>query len=97
MAKSLVIDFLLENKGSYFSKTDIVKGAEMSRATLFNYWPELEDKNIVIVTRSFGKTKLYSLNFKNPVVKKIVELERALIASSMDSVRKIEVLKHESI
>ena len=32
-----IIDFLLENKGMDFSKLDIAKGAEISRASLFNY------------------------------------------------------------
>ena len=37
-----IIDFLLENKGMDFSKSDIAKGAEISRASLFNYWNEIE-------------------------------------------------------
>ena len=78
-----VIDFLLENKGSDFSKKDIAKGAEISRASLFNYWNELEKHGIVRVTRSFGKTKLYTLNGKNPVTQKIIDLEKTLIAEAM--------------
>ncbi|MCH8003070.1 MAG: hypothetical protein IH934_00425 [Nanoarchaeota archaeon] len=79
-----IIDFLLENKGSDFSKLDISKGAEISRATLFNYWNEIEKHGIVKVTRSFGKTKLYILNVKNPVTQKIMELEKTLIAEAMN-------------
>ena len=54
-----VIDFLLDNKGMDFSKKDIAKGAEISRASLFHYWEELEKRGIVRVTRRFGKTKLF--------------------------------------
>ncbi len=79
-----IIDFLLDNKGMDFSKTDIAKGAEISRASLFNYWNEIEKHGIVRVTRSFGKTKLYTLNRKNPVAQKIIELERTLIAEAME-------------
>ena len=79
-----VIDFLLDNKGMDFSKTDIAEGAEISRASLFNYWGELEKHGIVKVTRSFGKTKLYTLNSKNPVTQKIIELEKTLIAEAID-------------
>src|SRR3972149_9115248 len=79
-----IIDFLLENKGIDFSKSDIAKGAEISRASLFNYWEEIEKHSIVRVTRSFGKTKLYALNSKNPVTQKIIELERTLIAEAME-------------
>ena len=71
-----IIDFLLENKGMDFSKKDIAKGAEISRASIFNYWNEIEKHGIVKVTRSFGKTKLYTLNSKNPVTQKIIELEK---------------------
>ena len=78
-----VIDFLLDNKGMDFSKKDIAKGAEISRASLFNYWNELEKHGIVRVTRSFGKTKLYTLNGKNPVTQKIIDLEKTLIAEAM--------------
>lgn len=79
-----IMDFLLENKGMDFSKSDIAKGAEISRASLFNYWNEIEKHGIVRVTRSFGKTKLYTLNSKNPVAQKIIELERTLIAETME-------------
>lgn len=83
-----IIDFLLENKGMDFSKSDIAKGAEISRASLFNYWGEIEKHGIVRVTRSFGKTKLYTLNSKNPVTQKIIELERALISEAMEKASK---------
>jgi DNA-directed RNA polymerase specialized sigma subunit len=89
-----IIDFLLENKGMDFSKSDIAEGAEISRASLFNYWNEIEKHGIVKVTRSFGKTKLYTLNNKNPVTKRIIELEKTLIAEAMNKVssKKKEVI-----
>ncbi len=80
-----IVDFLLDNKGMDFSKTDIAKGAEISRASLFNYWNELERHGIITVTRSFGKTKLYTLNSKNPITQKIIELEKTLIAEALDN------------
>jgi len=83
-----IVDFLLDNKGMDFSKTDIAKGAEISRASLFNYWAELERHGIVKTTRSFGKTKLYTLNSKNPVTQKIIELEKTLIAEALDNAAK---------
>ena len=79
-----IIDFLLENKGMDFSKSNISKGAGISRASLFNYWNEIEKHGIVKVTRSFGKTKLYALNITNPVAQKIMELEKTLIAETLN-------------
>jgi len=87
-----IIDFLLENKGMDFSKTDIAKGAELSRASLFNYWQALEKHGIVKVTRSFGKTKLYTLNAKNPVTQRIIELEKTLISEALDKANKKELV-----
>ena len=79
-----IVDFLLENKGMDYSKTDIANGAGISRATLFNYWKELEEYNVIKVTRQFGKTKLFTLNSKSLIVRKILDLEKALISEAMD-------------
>ena len=87
-----IIDFLLDNKGMDFSKSDIAKGAEISRASLFNYWSEIEKHGIAKVTRSFGKTKLYTLNIKNPITHKILELEKTLIAEAMSKVKRKELV-----
>lgn len=83
-----IIDFLLENKGNDFSKLEIARGAEISRASLFNYWSEIEQYGIIKVTRRFGKTRLYTLNAKNPITKKIIELERSLISEAMNKAAK---------
>ena len=66
-----------------FTKKDISQGADISKASLFNYWPELEKYKIVKITRTFGKTKLYTLNAENQIVKKILELESTLIKQAM--------------
>ncbi|HLC49976.1 MAG TPA: hypothetical protein VJI97_00945 [Candidatus Nanoarchaeia archaeon] len=87
-----IVDFLLDNKGMDFSKTDIAKGAEISRASLFNYWAEIEKHGIVKTTRSFGKTRLYTLNSKNPVTQKIIELEKTLIAEALEKANKKEIV-----
>src|SRR3989338_1256180 len=87
-----IIDFLLDNKGMDFTKTDIAKGAEISRASLFNYWSELEKHGIIKTTRSFGKTRLYTLNSKNPVTQKIIELEKTLIAEALEKAKKKEII-----
>ena len=89
-----IIDFLLENKGMDFSKLDISKQAGISRASLFNYWNEIEKYGIVKVTRSFGKTKLYTLNTKNPVTQRIIELEKTLINEAMTKASKEMIIEN---
>jgi len=86
-----IIDFLIENKGMDMSKKQIIEGAGISRASLFNYWEQLEEQEIVQVTRRFGKTKLYTLNSKNPIVKKLLELESVLIGKAIDAHKLVEV------
>ena len=83
-----IVDFLVDNKGLDFTKKDIAEGAEIARASLFNYWPEIEKRGIVRVTRKFGKTKLYTLNSHSPITKKILELEATLIRHALDDTAK---------
>ncbi|MBM3228873.1 hypothetical protein FJZ26_00420 [Candidatus Parvarchaeota archaeon] len=74
-----VIDFLLENRLRDFTKTEIAKGANISWATLFNYWEELEKHRIVKLTRVVGRAKLYQLNESEPVVKQLKAIEIQLV------------------
>ena len=88
---SKMIDFLIENKGLDFSKKEIAEGAGISRASLFNYWKELEELGIAKVTRKFGKTKLYTLNTNSLITKRILDLEKVLISESLEKAsRKLE-------
>ena len=80
-----IVDFLIENKGLDLTKKQIIEGADISRASLFKAWPQIEEQGIVLTTRQFGKTKLYTLNSKNPLVKKLLELESILIGKAMDN------------
>ena len=86
-----IVDFLIENKGLDVTKKEIIEGAEISRASLFKVWKQLEEQDIVAIKRQFGKTKLYSLNSKNPLVKKLLELEVILIGKALDKHREIEI------
>src|SRR3990167_9951738 len=86
-----IVDFLIENKGMDMSKKDIIEGAGISKATLFNYWEQIEKQEIVIVTRKFGKTKLYTLNSKNPIVKKLLELESLFISNALDNRQALKI------
>lgn len=80
-----IVDFLIENKGMDVTKKQIIDGAGISRASLFNVWPQLEQQEIVLATRKFGKTTLYTLNSKNPLVKKLLELESILIGKALEN------------
>lgn len=86
-----IVDFLIENKGNDASKKEIINGAGISRAALFKYWNNIESQEIAVITRKFGKTKLYQINMKNPIIKKLLELESLLINKSLEKHSVIEV------
>ncbi len=86
-----IVDFLIENKGMDVTKKDIIEGAGISRASLFNCWKQLEEQEIVLVRRQFGKTKLYTLNSGNPIVRKLLELESVLIGKALDNYNVVKV------
>ena len=86
-----IIDFLIENKGMGMTKKEIIEGAGISRAALFKYWNQIEAQEIVVITRKFGKNKLYALNSKNPIIKKLLELESILIGKALDKHALIEI------
>ena len=70
-----VLDFLIDNEAFDHSKSDIARGAGISRATLFNIWKVIERNGIVVATREVGRARMYKLNKKNPIVKKFMELD----------------------
>jgi len=73
-----VIDFLIENNLYDCTKADIVEGARVSRPTLEKIWPILVKLGMLRETRRIGNGVLYMLDTKNPVVKKILELDAVL-------------------
>ncbi len=77
--KLRILDFLLDNKLFDFSKKEIIEETEMSKATFYKYWPEIEEKNLVEESRKYGKTVLYTLNTDNTTVKKLIELDEQIM------------------
>jgi predicted AAA+ superfamily ATPase len=73
-----ILDFLMDNVGSDYSKTEIAEGTDLSRGTLFSVWPRLEALELVVQTREVGRAKMYKLNKKNPIAEKIIELDGAI-------------------
>ncbi len=81
-----VLDFLIENKGFDYSKTEISKGAEIGWSTLYTIWDKLASEELVVKTRTYGNTKLYKLNENNERVKLLVKLDRQLTLENLDRV-----------
>jgi DNA-binding transcriptional ArsR family regulator len=73
-----ILDFLLENRMSDFTKSEIAEGAKVSRVTLEKFWLALERAGIVTETRRIGNGILFTLNGTSPLVKKFLELDDLL-------------------
>jgi len=65
-----VLDFLVVNEEFDYSMTDVAKFSGVGYATLKLFWQKLEEKDIVMNTRTVGRAKMYKINVNNPVMKK---------------------------
>jgi DNA-binding transcriptional ArsR family regulator len=73
-----LIDFFMDNPLNDYTRTEIREALSMTKRTLSEKLPTLEDLGLVRVTRKIGKAKLYQIDLENPTVKSLAEIERTL-------------------
>ena len=73
--KLRIIDFFLDNPLFDFTKKEVIEGLGMSKQTFYKYFPEIEEYNIVKVSRRIGRAKLYKINLKHPLVSVLRDYE----------------------
>lgn len=78
-----VLDYLLTERDLDFSITDMAKNAGIGRSTLYRIWDNLVKNKIIIPTRIIGKAKLYKLNKDNIKIKKLIEIDDALMLEDL--------------
>ena len=78
-----VLDYLLENKGSECSKTELAKNANVSFNTLEGFWGELLEGGVLVCARKVGTTQLYRLNSENEFVSRLLDLDERLLLSQL--------------
>jgi AcrR family transcriptional regulator len=71
--KLRIIDIFLTNPFFDFSKNELVRELGMSKQTLYKYFKDLEDLEIVRATRRIGRATLYKINLENPMVRMLNE------------------------
>lgn len=64
-----VIDLLISNPYSEFSKTDIAESSKISRSTLYNFFEKLEEYDLIQHGNRYGQTQLYKVNTESPAIK----------------------------
>lgn len=78
-----VLDYLLTERDLDFSITDMAKNAGIGRSTLYRVWDDLVKNKIITPTRVIGRAKLYKLNKNNIKIKKLIEIDDALILEDL--------------
>ena len=78
-----VLDYLLTERELDFSISDMARNSGIGRATLYRIWEELIKNQIIMPTRTIGKSKLYKLNIENPKIKKLIEIDDMLILEEL--------------
>jgi len=78
-----ILDYLLTERDLDFSITDMAKNAGIGRTTLYRIWDNLIKNKIIVSTRTIGKAKLFKLNKDNKVIKKLMEIDDALMIEDL--------------
>lgn len=78
------LDYLLSVYPLDCSVTDVAENAQISRTTLhYNILPDLVKNDALTVTRKLGKIKLYKLNEKNPLVRRLLDIDKELVLNEL--------------
>ncbi len=83
-----IIDFLIEGRGSDYTKKDIAENCGISRPTLYKVFSKLVKEGIIKPTRAIGRVQLYTLNTGNEKIKALLKLEEFLLKKSFEEVEK---------
>ena len=86
-----VLDFLLDNLFSQFTKTDIAKGSVVSRASVSKIVSFLVDMDMLKGTKKSGKPTRFMLNTSSPSVRYLIKLDSEVSKSLVDSGISVEV------
>ncbi|MFA4854961.1 MAG: hypothetical protein WC634_00025 [archaeon] len=78
-----ILDAFIDNIGEEYSKKEVQELSGISKGALFSHWGKLEELGLVRVTRSFGKTRLFTLNRQSPLVKDILKFEARMIEETI--------------
>lgn len=79
-----VLDYLLSVYPLDCSISDVAENAQVSRTTLYyTIIPDLVKNEALVLTRKLGKISLYKLNEMNPLVKKLLDIDKELILGEL--------------
>lgn len=73
-----IIDFLIESDMFDYPITEIAKNSNVHFQTFKKIWPRFVKNKFVIKTRRLGNSYLYKINKDNPIIQKLIELDKFL-------------------
>lgn len=82
-----VLDFLVTFRGLDYGRKQIANSSDVAWNTLEDFWPVLGKNKIVVKTRIIGRAQLYKLNEDSPIVKRLMQLDSAILGAALRSRR----------
>src|SRR2546428_11546765 len=73
-----VIDFLLDEPGRAFNKSELAEGADISRPTVYKLLPHLSSLGLVTTADSSGGAEGYRLNTQSTLVRSLLRFDNEL-------------------
>ncbi|MGZ7068294.1 MAG: transcriptional repressor [Methanobacterium sp.] len=89
--KVKVIDLLISNPQSEYTKTDIANYSGVARSTVYGIIDQLEEYKIIKRTKKVGRSQLYQANVESEITKLIAAFQISFEDMEMDK----EVSKKE--
>ncbi len=84
-----MLDAFIDNIGEEYSKKEVQELSGISKGALFKHWHKLEELRLVRATKTFGNTKLFTLNKASPLVKDLLKFEARMINETVPERTKI--------
>jgi len=73
-----VLDLILDDPLYQYSQTEISEGSGVSRPTVSKILARLKQLDMILEARKFGKTVLYEVNRKSPIVRALINFDSEL-------------------
>lgn len=72
------LDFILDNRLSDWSKSDMARATGISRNTLDGFFSGLVKSGMIVRSRAIGRAILYKVNSRSGFVQRLIELDNFL-------------------
>lgn len=95
-----ILEYFLEFPTNEFTPSDLVRDIGMSRSTVFRELDSLIGDDMLIQTGKQGKSPVFKINLKNPIVRLIqqgIHLKSDLIADKQLASKRVRTIVRKSL